>query len=416
MVYRSRIVDSELQDLLEATGCVVLEGAKAVGKTSTAQQRAASAVMLDIDTNARRLADVDPGLLLAGPSPRLIDEWQLEPTVWNHIRHEVDGRGIPGQFILTGSAVPADDSSRHTGAGRMSRLRMRPMTLLETGHSSGEISLAGLLAGARPSAGDPGMTVAGIVDRICIGGWPVVAGLDPGPAQRAMRAYLDEIARTDIQRVDGVRRDPIRVARVLRSLARNVASQVSISTIAADAGDPDKPLERATVTDYLRSLERLLIVEDVPAWTPSLRSRARLRQASTRHFVDPCLAVAALRASPDRLLSDLNATGYLFESLVLRDLRVYLQHVGGHVLHYRDSNDLEVDLILETDDGRWAAIEVKLGSNAIDAAAATLLAFADTVDTSSCGDPAFLAVATATGYGYTRSDGVAVIPIATLGP
>ena len=416
MSYDKRVIDAELGGLLAATGCVVLEGPKAVGKTATAQQLAASSVLLDVDTNARQLASIDPGLLLAGATPRLIDEWQLEPGLWNQVRREVDRRGISGQFILTGSAVPADDAARHTGAGRMSRLRIRPMSLFETGHSSGEVSLSALFDGATPRAADPGMTIPEIIERICVGGWPVVTRLAPGPAQRAMRAYLSEIARTDIQRVDGVRRDPMRVERVLRSVARNVATQASIATIAADAGGPDGPLERETVREYLGSLERLMIVEDAPAWAPTLRSRARLRTAVTRHFVDPCLAVAALNASPARLLSDLNLLGFLFESLVVRDLRVYLQHMGGRVLHYRDSNDLEVDLILETEDGRWAAAEVTLGSGQVDKGAETLLRFARQVDTGRCGDPAFLAVVTATGYAYTRPDGVSVVPLATLAP
>lgn len=416
MDYQARVVDRELDEMLDATGCVVLEGTKAVGKTATARRRAASEVLLDIDGNARQLATVDAGLLLAGPAPRLIDEWQIEPSLWNQVRREVDARGVPGQFILTGSAVPADDASRHTGAGRMSRLRIRPMTLFETGHSTGEVSLSELLNGAPPRAGNPGLTVADVVDRICVGGWPAVAQLNPAAAQRAMRAYLDEVARTDIQRVDGVRRDPIRVHRVLRSLARNIATEVSISRISADAGEPGKPLERETAAEYLRSLERLMVIEDVPAWTPALRSRARLRQSDTRHFVDPCLAVAALNGTPSGLLADLNTTGFLFESLVVRDVRVYLQQLGGRVLHYRDSNELEVDLIVETYDGRWGAIEVKLGAASVDAAAASLLKFTQHVDVSKCGDPAFLAVVTATGYGYRRPDGVAVVPIGTLGP
>jgi predicted AAA+ superfamily ATPase len=416
MDYKPRIVDRELDEQLDATGCVVLEGPKAVGKTATARRRAASEVLLDIDANARQLATIDAGLLLAGPAPRLMDEWQLAPNLWNQVRREADARGIPGQFILTGSAVPGDDAARHSGAGRMSRLRVRPMTLFETGHSTGEVSLSALLDGSPPRAGDPGLTVAGVVDRICVGGWPAVAQLDSATAQRAMRAYLDEVARTDIQRVDGVRRDPIRVQRVLRSLARNVATEVSISRISADAGEPDEPLERGTVGEYLRSLNRLMVTEDVPAWTPALRSRARLRQSGTRHFVDPCLAVAALNAAPSALLADLNTTGLLFESLVVRDVRVYLQQSGGRVLHYRDSNDLEIDLILETQDGRWAAIEVKLGVASVDAAAASLLKFSQEVDVRKAGDPAFLAVVTATGYGYRRPDGVAVIPIGALGP
>lgn len=416
LAYDLRIVDAELDRLLAATGCVVIEGPKAVGKTATAEQRAASSVLLDVDANARQLASVDPSLLLAGPTPRLIDEWQLEPVLWNQVRREVDHRGRPAQFILTGSAVPADDATRHTGAGRMSRLRLRPMTLFETGHSSGQVSLSGLFQGARPRAPDPGVTVPAITERICVGGWPAITRLPPAAAQRAMRAYLAEVTRADIQRVGAVRRDPIRVERVLRSLARNVATQASIATIAADAGGADGPLERETVRAYLDSLERLMIVEDAPAWAPALRSRARLRTAATRHFVDPCLAVAALDASPARLLADLELLGLLFEGLVIRDLRVYLQQLGGRVLHYRDSNDLEVDLILETEGGHWAAVEVKLGGAHVDDAAKALLRFAAQVDTSRCGEPAFLAVVTATGYGYVRRDGVHVLPIATLAP
>jgi uncharacterized protein len=416
VAYRPRSVDQELREALTATGCVVLEGPKAVGKTETARQLAGSAVLLDIDENARRLAAVDPGLLLEGRPPRLLDEWQLEPTLWNHVRREVDRRGVPGQFILTGSAVPAEDVARHTGAGRMTRLRMRPMSLLETGDSSGEQSLAGLLDGAVARAGDTGMTIARIIDLICVGGWPAVALLASQPAQRAMRAYLTETARTDIRRVDGVHRDPVRVERVLRSLARNCATPASLQTLAADAGGADGPLDSETVRQYLHSLERLMIVEDLPPWAPSLRSRARLRTAPVRHFVDPCLAVAALRASPAMLLADLELVGFLFESLVVRDLRIHLQRSGGRISHYRDSNGLEVDIILETEDGRWAGFEVKLGSGQIDAAAASLHRFASTVDTSRTGAPAFLAVVTATGYAYTRPDGVHILPVSTLGP
>jgi len=416
MAYEQRVVDAELRQLLCATGCVVVEGPKAVGKTETSRQIAASVVQLDTDANARQLAAADPGLLLSGDAPRLIDEWQLAPSLWNYVRREVDDRGRPGQFILTGSAVPADDTSRHTGAGRMARLRMRPMTLLESGHSSGDVSLSALLAGSGPRAADTGLTVAGVIDRICVGGWPQFTKLDPADAQRAMRAYLDEITRTDIHRVDGVRRDPGRVRRVLRSLARHTATSTSNRNLAADAGGADGPLERDTVREYVAALERLMIVEDVPAWAPTLRSRARLRSADIHHFVDPCVAVAALRGSPASLLNDLEFVGFLFESLVVRDLRVYLQPTGGKVLHYRDSNDLEVDVILETDDGRWAAVEVKVGAGQVDAAARTLQKFAEVVDTTRLGKPAFLAVVTATGYGFTRDDGVHVLPIGTLGP
>ncbi|MHB1090782.1 MAG: ATP-binding protein, partial [Ilumatobacteraceae bacterium] len=372
MEYQSRIVDDELMRLLASIGAAVLEGPKAVGKTWTASQHAGSNVFLDTDTGAHQLAKIDPALLLEGSAPRLIDEWQIEPDIWNHIRREVDRRQLPGQFILTGSAVPADDVTRHTGAGRFSRIRMRPMTLYETGHSTGDVSLSALFAGDAPRAADSGLTISQIIDRVCIGGWPTLIGSPPQEAQSVMRSYLDEIARTDIRRVDGVHRDPSKVKRVLQSFARNVSTQASISTIAADVGGTDGSVERETVAEYLKSLERLMIIEDLPAWAPALRSRASLRTAATRHFVDPCLAVAALNASPVKLLKDLNFFGLLFESLVVRDLRVYMQHSGGRLSHYRDENNLEVDVIIEMEDASWAAIEVKLGVKQVDEAAKTL--------------------------------------------
>lgn len=416
VAYRPRTIDAELEAMLASSGCVVLEGPKAVGKTETARQVAGSTILLDVDDDARRLAAVDPGLLLDGPVPRLIDEWQLEPVLWNRVRREVDRRGAPGQFILTGSAVPPDDTTRHTGAGRMTRLRMRPMSLLESGHSSGAVSLSALFDGHPARAVDTGLTVTDVARLVCVGGWPAISTLEPDAARRAVRSYLVETARTDITRVDGVRRDPTRVTRVIRALARNTATSVTMTTLAADAGGADGPFAVETVAGYLDALERLMLVEDVPAWAPTLRSRARLRAAPTRHFTCPSVAAAALNATPAGLLRDLELLGLLFESLVVRDLRVHLQARGGRVLHYRDSNDLEVDAVVETDDEAWAAFEVKLGTRQVDVAAATLLRFRDTVDTSRVGEPAFLAVVTATGYAYTRPDGVHVLPVGTLAP
>lgn len=418
MVYVPRVVDAELSELLSAVGAVVLEGPRAVGKTATARQQAVSEVLLDVDLNAQQLAAVDPVLLLPGAVPRLLDEWQIEPRLWNQVRREVDARGDPGQFILTGSAVPADDDARHTGAGRIARLRVRPMSLFESGHSSGEMSLAALFDGTAPRVAQPSLsTLPEIVDRICIGGFPTVTSMTPDVAQRLMRAYLSEIARTDIQRVDGIRRDPVRVDRVLRSLARNIATEAKFAGIAADAGDEGQPLDRETVTAYLDALERLMIVENAPSWSAELRSRARLRQAPKRHFADPSLAVAALNANPRQLLGDLNYTGFLFESLVVRDLRVYLQRLGGRVLHYRDSNQHEVDVILQADDGRWAAVEVKLGTASVDAAAGSLETFMQGLDLTKCGEASFKAVITAAGSSaFRRPDGVSVVPIGALGP
>jgi uncharacterized protein len=416
VTYVPRIADAELTAQLEASGAVVVEGPKAVGKTETARRQAASLVLLDVDAGARAAAAVDPELILEGDTPRLIDEWQLEPSVWNHIRRVIDDRRLPGQFILTGSAVPADDVTRHTGAGRIARLRLRPMSLAESGHSSGAVSLDAVFAGTPPRAADPGMTITKLVDLLCTGGWPAIAGLSVPVAQRRLRAYLDEIARADIQRVDGIGRDPVKVARVLRSLARHVATEVTATTIAADFGGAEGPVDRDTIASYLHALERLMVIEDQPAWAPALRSRSRLRTSPKRHFVDPCLAVASLSATPEMVLKDLNFAGFLFESLVIRDLRVYAQHRGGRVLCYRDNTGLEIDAIVEMPDGRWAAFEIKLGAGRVDAGVRSLLRFAERVDVARCGEPVLLAVVTATGFAYLRRDGVGVVPIATLGP
>jgi predicted AAA+ superfamily ATPase len=393
-----------------------MEGPKACGKTATARQIATSEVLLDVDANAREAIAVDPALVLNGPIPRLIDEWQIEPAIWNYIRRAVDERSEPGQFILTGSAVPADDITRHSGAGRIGRLRMRPMSLLEAGRSIGEISLSKLLGGEVSSSVDSGLTVTDIADEVAVGGWPGLRGRGVSTSLLAVRDYLDEIARVDIGRVDGTHRDPNRVARMLQSLARNVSTHAAATTLATDTGGTDGPLKDDTVREYLTALERLMVVEDQPAWAPHLRSKHRLRTAPKRHFVDPSLAVASLRTTPQRLLGDLKLLGFLFESLVVRDLRVYAQALDAEVSQYRDSSGLEVDAIVEARDGRWMAFEVKLGHGQIDDAAANLARFAQRIDTAARGSPALLGVIVATGYGYRRKDGVAVIPIGALGP
>ena len=416
MAYRKRIVDDELARRLSSTGAVVIEGPKACGKTATARQLAASEVLLDVDEAARNAMAVEPALVLAGAVPRLIDEWQIEPAIWNHIRRAVDTRGAPGQFILTGSAVPADDITRHGGAGRLTRLRMRPMSLFETGHATGAISVKELLDGTSPRSPESGTTIAAIAERIAAGGWPGLLDRSPEKSMGALRDYMEEIRRADIQRVDQKHRDPDKVGSFLRSIARNVATYASIATLAADAGGSDGALKEDTAGEYLAALRRLMIVEDQPAWAPHLRSRSRTRSAPKRHFVDPSLAVAALRATPERLLKDLNLFGFLFESLVIRDLRIYAQAADAQVLQYRDNTGLEVDAVIEAADGRWAAFEIKLVPGQIDEAAASLLRFAERVDTAKCGKPSALSVIVGTGYGYVRPDGVAVVPIGALGP
>jgi predicted AAA+ superfamily ATPase len=415
MAYLSRIVDQEIVACLSAAGAVVLEGPKACGKTASARQHAASEVLLDVDANARAAVSVAPDLVLGGPTPRLLDEWQVEPALWNLVRRAIDVRRAPGQFILTGSAVPPDDVTRHTGAGRILRVRMRPMSLLESGRSSGAVSLARLMHGEMVATPDPGLTVAELATVIAVGGWPAIRRLPVEAALRAMRAYVDEIRRADIHRVTGTRHDPQRVGRLLAALARHVSTCATLTRLGADAGGGDGPLNGETVRAYLDALQQLMVVEDQPAWRPHLRSRSRLRTSPTRHFVDPALAVAAARATPARLLADLEWLGLLFESLVVRDLRIHAQALDAEVRHYRDESGLEVDAIVERADGAWAAFQVKLGQRWVDEAAASLLTFAERVDTARCGAPRMLGVIVASGMGYRRADGVAVIPVGALG-
>lgn len=413
--YRPRVIDAVIRDRLTSSGAVLLEGPKACGKTFTAEQHAASALYLDLNAQARAAIQVDPSLALEGQPPQLVDEWQLEATtVWNHVRDRANRAG-PGQFILTGSAVPDDDADRHTGAGRFARLRMRPMSLFESGESTGVMSLSDLLAGNRPTSPETALTITRVLETVVRGGWPMNLELEVEAAATANRDYLRSIAEVDIARVDPARRDPERARRLLMALARNVAMEHSVTRLTAEADAADGGLARSTTYDYLNAFERLMVIEQQPAWVTHLRSRARLRSKARTHFIDPSLAVAALSTGVDGLRRDLNAFGYLFESLVVRDMRVYADRLEGTVFHYRDSDELEVDIVVQAGGG-WGAFEVKLGNAQIDEAAAKLLAFAAKVDTSTVGDPGVLAVVTATGFGYTREDGVVVIPIGALGP
>lgn len=420
MTYLPRIADEELTELLMTAGGVLIEGPRACGKTAMASQVAASEIRMDADPHVQDAIAIDPGLLLDGKTPRLIDEWQAEPIIWNHVRRAIDDRAGRGHFILTGSAVPPDDITRHTGAGRIIRLRLRPMSLFELGHTTGQISLKDILNGETVPSLVAALAVPDIAELVCIGGWPGHLRLSADRARRINQAYLEEICRTDISRTDGVRRDPARVARFLRSLARNTATCASLATLARDVADgidrTGPPLKNNTASEYLTALKRLMILEDQPPWGPHLRSRSRQRQSVKRHFVDPSLAAAALRATPEHLLRDLGWFGLLFESMAIRDLRVYAQALGGRLYHYRDNTGLEVDAIVDIAPGRWAAFEVKLGAGWVDEAARTLLKFADRVDTDRCGEPAALGVIVGSDYGYQRPDGVSVIPLAALGP
>ncbi|WP_423919268.1 ATP-binding protein [Candidatus Poriferisodalis sp.] len=414
--YRPRVTDSAVERALAAMPTVVIEGPKGCGKTWTGRKFARSEVLFDRDLNARRTVSIVPGLILDGPEPRLLDEWQLAPEIWNQARHASDEGRRTGRFILTGSAVPADDITRHSGVGRIARVLMRPMSLLETGESTAEVSIGSLLDAEPVGARRPDAEFAHIVEALCRGGWPRLLDRTVTDAQLFLDNYLGELCRTDVAEVDGVARNPDGVARLIASIARNVATTASFSKLAAEASG-DRPLNRTTATEYQRSLQRLFVVEDAPCWRTHLRSRATLRAAPKRHFVDPSLAVAALGASPERLRTDLQALGFLFESLVVRDLRIYAQASGATVYHYRDSDQLEADAVIEARDGRWIAAEVKLGGNEnIEQAARSLLSLRDKVDTARIGEPSKLLIITATGYGYDRPDGTTVVPISALGP
>lgn len=414
--YTPRLVDSELAERLGAAGAVLIEGPKACGKTETARRIAKTEYRLDTDAGVRALIAASPETLFAAPAPILFDEWQISPELWNLVRREVDDRSpTRGLFVLTGSATPEPSTRRHSGTGRVSTLRMRPMTMFESGVSTGSTSTRSLLAGDIPAALDPNVTVPELIDHMVKGGWPTLIGATAREAQQWLRDYLRNLVEVDLQELDG-RKDPRNVRRLLSSLGRAVGTETSVQSLATDVGGVDGPADRDTVAGYLNALERLMVVEDVGAWAPHMRSATPLRKAPKRFMVDPSLGIAALGVGPERLLADLNATGFHFEAMVVRDLRVYVQALGGTLSHWRDSNGNEVDVIITLDDGRWAALEIKMNPDHLDAAAASLLRFRDKVDLDKMGAPAFLGVITTRSAAYRRPDGVLALPFATLGP
>jgi predicted AAA+ superfamily ATPase len=414
--YRARIVDLELAAKLDAVGAILIEGPRGCGKTWTARTRANSLVRLDIEDALREAGNVAPQVLLPGARPRLLDEWQLVPGLWNHVKVAVDESADKGQFILTGSAVPPDSSVRQPASTRFGRIRMRPMSLVESGQSTGDVSLAGLFAGDAQPTADPGLDILAVAARIAIGGWPTLVDGTPGQAMIALRGYLEDVTRIDLQRLEGAQRDPVNVERVIRSIARNTSTAASAIAIGLDAAGADDAVDRHTVADYVKALTRVFVVENLPAWSPSIRSRSILRSAEKRHFVDPSLAAAALGLGPDRMVLDTATMGFLFESLAIRDLRIYAQALDeSRVYYYRDNTGLVADAVVEHRDGRWAAFEVKLGQGLIDDAARNLLTLATRVDSAAHGRPVALGVITGWGAAYRRDDGVWVIPIGTLG-
>ncbi|WP_244924896.1 ATP-binding protein [Actinomyces bowdenii] len=417
--YIPRIADSGLSRALRASGAVQVKGPKWCGKTSTSLQAAASVIYLqDPDRSASylSLAEMKPSVLLEGETPRLIDEWQMAPQLWDAVRFAVDRRGEPGQFILTGSSIPGVEGA-HSGVGRIERLVMRTMTLAEAGDSSSQVSLQGLFDGEHGVAGLSALDVEGLARVLCRGGWPTAVLNEGGDeAGRQARAYVDGLIDSDVSRMDGVRRNATRMRELMRSYARNVSTQASQATIAADLASNDASMAPNTVSDYLDALARSYVIEDLPAWNPALRSKTAVRTSPTRHFVDPSIGLAVMRATPAGLLRDVETLGLQFESLCVRDLRVYAEAADGTVFHYRDKTGLEADAVVVLADGRWAPIEVKMGEARVDEAARHLRSLAQRVDVDRMGEPSFLAVLTAGAAAYRRDDGVLVIPLACLGP
>lgn len=415
--YRPRLTDPLLQRALASSGAVLIEGAKWCGKTRSAEQIAKSVLYLqDPDVSQRYLqtADVKPSLLLIGENPRLIDEWQMAPVLWDAVRFAVDRRGETGLFLLTGSAVPSDNVTAHTGTGRIAHLTMRPMSLSESGESNKSVSLAALFRGETDIAAVSNLSIEQIAFLIARGGWPAAVNMTEDTSLSVATNYLTAVINQDISRVDGIKKNPERASRLLRSLARNTATMVSAQTIIRDVKSQDVGMSEKTFMSYMNALKRIFVVEDQLAWQPSLRSKTAIRTSSKRHFVDPSLAVAALRTGPDGLLADFETFGFLFESLCTRDMRVYAQVNDGNVYHYRDKNNLESDMIIQLNNGQWAPVEVKMGSRQIDEAAHHLKKLCKYVDIQKMGAPAFMMVLTAGEFAYKRDDGILVVPIGCL--
>jgi len=415
-MYYARIVEKEIKSKLDASGAIVINGPKSCGKTETAKLFAKSILQVDQDIQVPAIMDIDPKILLSGDTPRLLDEWQEQPKLWNYVRHEVDHRKQKGQFILTGSANPEEDSKTHSGAGRFTIVEMQTMSWQEMGFSSGEVSISDVLKGLNIPYFKEELSLDLILDRMIKGGWPALLNQTTEEAILLNRAYLDLVAEVDMSRVSQVKRDSIKVKALLRSLARNISTEVENVTLEKDIKKmEDTDLSRPSILDYLMTLERLLIVEEQPAYNTHIRSANSLRKAPKRHFCDVSLAIAALKLTKDSLYKDLKYCGFLFESLVYHDIKVYAKAHDAEVFHYRDSTGLEIDIIVQQSGGAWAAFEVKLGIGSIEEAAMNLKKLEAVVDTTKKSKPSSLNILTGDGMSYTRKDGINVISIASIG-
>lgn len=420
--YKKRVVDAILDRRLSNKGAILIEGAKWCGKTTTAEQHASSVLYMsdpDIKENNLRLADISPKLLLSGATPRLIDEWQLAPKLWDAVRFEVDHRSGFGHFLLTGSAVPPETSEiQHTGTGRFAWLKMRPMSLWESGESSGDIRLSDLFA--NPGAeifSSNSLDLRQLTYLICRGGWPLATELSGDDALEQAFDYYDAVVKSDISRVDGVKRDEQRVRRLMRSYARHQGTQASVTAICDDIKLTDNDeFGRSTVSTYTAALRKIFVIEDMASWNPNLRSKTAIRTSDTRYFVDPSIATAALGVGPGDLLADLNTCGLFFETMCVRDLRIFADALNGNVYHYRDKSGLECDAVVHLRNGDYGLIEIKLGGDKlIEEGATNLKVLEGLIDTTKMKDPSFLMVLVGTApYAYRRPDGVYVVPIGCL--
>lgn len=420
--YKPRIADKLLQEQLEATGAVLIQGAKWCGKTTTAEQQAKSVIYMDDPTKKGsylQMAETDPLILLKGDYPRLIDEWQLAPTLWDAARYDISRKGEVGLYIFTGSSVPADSSRiTHSGAGRFGKITMRPMSLWESGDSNGNVSLSQLFQGTFTASPSPSYDITHLAFLICRGGWPGALSLKPERAFLQSRNYVDIVTDTDISRVDGVSRNSQFARRLLRSYARHQGAQAAISTLLADMRlhDDEPSLSEDTITSYINALRKIFVIEDTEAWNPNLRSKTAIRTSDTRYFVDPSIATAVCGLGPQDLINDLNTMGLFFETLCIRDLRVYAEALDGKVYHYRDKNGLECDAVIHLRNGLYGLIEIKLGGDTlVNEGAQTLKSLATKIDTAKMKSPSFLMVLTGVGdYAYLRNDGVMVVPVSCL--
>ena len=419
--YKKRIADEILKKKLEGKGAVLIEGPKWCGKTTTAEQFAASILYMDEPEQKQQntmMAELNPRRLLAGATPRLIDEWQLAPKLWDAIRFEVDHRGEMGQFVLTGSAVPIDTKEiTHSGTGRFTWLTMRPMSLYESGDSSGEVSLNALFNGASNLDGGSNLNIDRLAFLVCRGGWPQAIDMREEIALSQATDYYDAVVRSDINRADNVKKKEEKVRRLMRSYARNQGSQVPNTVLAKEMSNNDEVImSDETVASYIDALRKIFVVEDMPAWNPNLRSKTAIRSTDTRYYIDPSIAVAALGVGPSDLLNDLKTFGFLFETLCVRDLRVYADALNGNVYHYRDKEGQECDAVIHLRNGKYGLIEIKLGGEKlIDEGAKSLKALERKIDSNKMNEPSFLMVLVGIGdYAYQRTDGVLVVPVGCL--